>query len=261
MRNRSWSDTYIHFSITINTLYIIVKVKVDDLLRHVYTSCTITPTITSFVIMNTIIQMRIRTRYKQQSTMVAWNMGVRVAGMGPISISSITTNSFSHIARVRVDGLFKPRSTSSVINYYITPWAAIIMDYILPYYFHHKNLYHPSIFRGHFHLTTRRNWQSRKYTTVTWVMGIKLADMIPIPTSHFNINSCSIIGIGRLFGLLWSRYMSSNITTVITYVVMIGRVAGLKRLMSTSSITQRHLNRGSTALKKSVSPIIGVIFQ
>ena len=64
--------------------------------------------------------------------------------------------------------------------------------------------------------------------------------MRPLSTSHFNINSCSIIGRGRVDGLLGPRPTSTNITNMIISAVTSGRVAGLKIPMSTSSITHRY---------------------
>ena len=103
--------------ITINTLSNIVA----DLLRPTSTSCIITPTIPSLKLM-----------YNQKYTMVTWVMGGIVDGMGPISNSPITTNSFSYIVKVKVAGLFIPISTSTNINYYIHPRVAIIMTSIYP---------------------------------------------------------------------------------------------------------------------------------
>ena len=120
------------YTITINTLSIVVKGSVDDLLRHNSTSCTIKPTITSLIFLNTIINMSIRTRYRQQSTMDTWVMGVRVASMGPISTSPITTNSFYYITRGKVDVIFRPGSKYVIINSYITHWVAIITSSIYP---------------------------------------------------------------------------------------------------------------------------------
>ena len=71
------------YSITINTLSNIEKVRVADLFRPTFTYCTITPNISS--------------------------LGGRVDDLVPISNSPITTNSLSCIVRVKVDGLFRPR--------------------------------------------------------------------------------------------------------------------------------------------------------
>ena len=71
-------------------------------------------------------------RYNQQSNRVTWVMGGLLAGMVPISTSPITINSFFHISRGIVAGLFRPRSTSDIINTYITPLISIIMNYISP---------------------------------------------------------------------------------------------------------------------------------
>ena len=45
---------------------------------------------------------------------------------------------------------------------------------------------------------------------------------------------------GIVAGLLWPRSTSTNITTMITSAITRGRVVGLKRPMSTSSVTQIH---------------------
>ena len=55
-----------------------------------------------------------------------------MAGLEPISTSQITINSFSMFARGRVAGILRPRSTSSIINTYITSLSAIITTYISP---------------------------------------------------------------------------------------------------------------------------------
>ena len=74
--------------ITINIFSIIVKIRVADLLRPNYTYFTINNNTSSLIL-----------RYVQQYTVVAWVMGGRVAGLVPISISTITLKSFYHIAR------------------------------------------------------------------------------------------------------------------------------------------------------------------
>ena len=119
-------------TITIKTLSIIVKGTVADLLRLTFMYCTITPTFNYFIFINTIIHMDIRTRYLKQSTVSIWVMGERVAGLGPISTSTITTDSFSHIVRGKVSGLYKHKSTFSIINSYTPTWFAIITTSISP---------------------------------------------------------------------------------------------------------------------------------
>ena len=107
--------------ITVNTFYIIVEWRVADILIPTSTSFTMTPTVTSFIFMNTIIHVPIRTRYMQQYSMVACVMVVIVAGMGPISASPIITNSFPHIERVKLADLFIPRPMYDIIKSYIPP--------------------------------------------------------------------------------------------------------------------------------------------
>ena len=111
LRPKSTSD------ITINTFFIIVKARVDNILIPTFTSCNITPTITTLTFTNTIIHMARRTRCTQQYTMVNWVMGGRVAGIGPISISTITIKMFYYIMSGNVAGIFIPRSTSIIIKY------------------------------------------------------------------------------------------------------------------------------------------------
>ena len=55
-----------------------------------------------------------------------------MAGMEPISTYPITTNSFYNVARLNMAGIFRPISTTSIINSYITPKVTIITTYILP---------------------------------------------------------------------------------------------------------------------------------
>ena len=80
--------------ITINNFYIILKGRVAYILIHTSTYCNMRPTITSFIFMNTIIPMKRRTRYIQQSTMATWVIGRREDGLVPISTSTITTKSW-----------------------------------------------------------------------------------------------------------------------------------------------------------------------
>ena len=127
-RERGWHDTYIHFYHHHQTVYIIVKVILDDLLIPTSMSCTITPTINYLIFMKTIINMTINTRYTQQYTTVNWVMGGGVAGLGPISNSPITTNSFSNVSRGKVSGIFRPRSMSVIINSYISVNLTVMVN-------------------------------------------------------------------------------------------------------------------------------------
>ena len=146
--------------ITINTLSVILKGKVAGLLRPTSTSCTIAPTILPF-----------KFRYTQQSTMVTQVMGGRVAGMGPISASTITTNCFSRIARGKLYGILIPISTPTIINSYIPPRLSIIMTSISTSVI--IIITGPTLLFLMILLlyTTRINLQSQKSTTVTWFMG------------------------------------------------------------------------------------------
>ena len=56
----------------------------------------------------------------------------RVNGLGYISTSQMTINIFSTISRGGVAGPFRPRSTSFIINTYITTLITIITTYISP---------------------------------------------------------------------------------------------------------------------------------
>ena len=64
--------------------------------------------------------------------MVTWVMGGRVGSMGPISTSTITINSLYKRLRGGVYGIFRPRSTSTIINTYIVPYVTIIGTYTSP---------------------------------------------------------------------------------------------------------------------------------
>ena len=145
------------YPITINNLSIILKVRVDNLFRSTSMSCTTNPTIKYFIFMNTMIHMAIRNRFIHKFTMTIWVMGIRVAGMGFISTSPITTNSFYHIKIGRVDGIFIPRSTSSNINSYITSSVNIITTYISPTITIIKTNITLLFFMNIFICTTRRN--------------------------------------------------------------------------------------------------------
>ena len=125
----------IHISsstININTLSVIMKGIVNDLLIPPLMSSVITPTITSLIVMKTIINTKISNIYTQKSNMVTWVMGEIVNGLGPISNYQNTINIFSNIARGGVAGIFRPRSTSTIIITYITPILNSIMTYSSP---------------------------------------------------------------------------------------------------------------------------------
>ena len=64
--------------------------------------------------------------------MVTWVMGGRVSDMGHKSTSPINIRSFFHIARGRVDVIFRTIFTSAIINTYITPLVTIITTSISP---------------------------------------------------------------------------------------------------------------------------------
>ena len=225
---------------TINTFYVIVKVIVADILRYNSTSFTITPTTTSFIFVNNIIHMARRTRYKQQYIMLTWFMGGQVAGLGHIHNSPITTKSFTHIARGKVTGLFIPKSTSAIINYYITPWFSIITTSIYPPTAIIKTDITLLFFIKVFIYTTRRNWWSQQSTTVTWVTVGIVDGLRTIYTSTLSINSCSTFLRRRVAGILWHISTSTNITTMRISAFTRGIVDGLKKPMSMSSITRRH---------------------
>ena len=166
---------------SINTLSNIEQGKVVDLFRTTSISCTIAPNI--------------------------YYLGVRVAGMGPVSTSTISTNIFFHITRGKVAGLFRPRFTSTIINSYISPWVDIITTYISRPISIIKTDINLILFIYILIFTTRRNWRSQKYTTVTWVMVGRVASLRPISTT-------------------------TNITTMITSTTERGRVYGIKISMS-----------------------------
>ena len=92
--------------ITINTLSVIMKVLVADILIPNSTYSIITSTTTSYIFTKIIIDTTIINRYIQQYAMVAWVMGGRLAGLGPVSTSLITINGFFHIEREKVAGIF-----------------------------------------------------------------------------------------------------------------------------------------------------------
>ena len=97
-------------NITINNLYVIVNGRVVDILRTTSNSSIITA-INSYIIIKPIIDTMRSNICTEQYTNVIWVMGVRVSGMGPISSSRITINSFYNIARGSVSGIFRSIST------------------------------------------------------------------------------------------------------------------------------------------------------
>ena len=119
--------------ITINTLYIILKGRVADILIPTSMSCTITLIITSLILRKNTINIPRNTRYSQQYNMVTWVMGGRSAGLGPIYTSPRTTNSFYNVARGKVSSRFRLISSYVSIKSYITPQVTIITTYIYPY--------------------------------------------------------------------------------------------------------------------------------
>ena len=110
-----------NFTITIKIFYIIVKIIVADILRPNSNYFTNTPTIYSFIF-----------SYNQQYTILAWVMVLRVSGLGHISISPITANSFSRITRGKVSSIFRHISKSIIINSYIPHIVTITTTYISP---------------------------------------------------------------------------------------------------------------------------------
>ena len=93
-------------TITINTFSVIFKGRVSDLLIPTSASSVVAPTVTSYIVMKTIIKTTIINRYTQQSSMVTWVIGVIVDSLGHLSTSSININSFLHITRGSVSGVF-----------------------------------------------------------------------------------------------------------------------------------------------------------
>ena len=81
--------------------------------------------------------------------------------MGPISTSPITTNSLSCITRGKVAVLFRPRYVSAIINFYTSPWVAIIMTYIYPPITIINTDITLLFFMNIFIYTMRRNWWSQ----------------------------------------------------------------------------------------------------
>ena len=64
--------------------------------------------------------------------MFTWVMGGRVSGMRPILNSPITINHLYNILKIRVAGILRPKSTSSIFNTYTTPIITITTTYITP---------------------------------------------------------------------------------------------------------------------------------
>ena len=64
--------------------------------------------------------------------MITCDMGGRVDGLGNITTSSVTINTFYKIPRGRVAGILRPISTSATINNNTTPLVNTITTYILP---------------------------------------------------------------------------------------------------------------------------------
>ena len=116
--------------ITISNLSIIFKGILDYLLRPTSRSSITPPTITYFTVMKTIIKTTRSNIYTQQSTMVTWVIGGRKSGLGTIFTYPITIKIFCNIVIGRVDGLFRSRFTSSIINTYIILLVTIITTYI-----------------------------------------------------------------------------------------------------------------------------------
>ena len=119
-------------SITINTFYMILKGRVAVLLRPKSTSSIIITAITSLIFMKTFMNTKRSNRCTKKCTIVAWVMGGRVSGLGPISTSPTTISSFSNISRGRVSGILRRISKSTIINTYITPLVTITTTYISP---------------------------------------------------------------------------------------------------------------------------------
>ena len=84
-------------------------------------------------------------------------------------------------------------------------------------------------------------------------MVVIVSGIRPMSTSPLNINSCSHVYTGRVSGILWPRFASANISSIITrgrfsgqtlntsttYTITLGIVADLLRNISMNFMTSR----------------------
>ena len=181
-------------------------------------------------------------------------MGGRFAGLITLSTSPITIIIFSMILKIRVDGHLRPKSTSFIITTYINPLIKIITTYINPLFTIINTYITPIIYMTNiscYMITinilvnrTRINWDTQQSTTTTWVVQVIVVGMRPIFTSPVKINSWStilrVIVSGILINMTTSTIVTTLITTIINYTILKLRVDGLKRPISTSSITRSY---------------------
>ena len=176
------------------------------------------------------------------STNITWMMGGRRGGLRDRSTSPVSINTFYNIEQwIEVDLL-----VSTSVSWTTTPTISSlgwIVSGLRP--ISNSPITNNSI-----------SWWSQKSTTFTLVVVWIVADLRPISTSPFNIKYFSPIARGTVAFLLWPRYTSTNISSVITRWRVIGQriptpttsaitwgiVTGIKRPMYTTLLTQRHVN-------------------
>ena len=124
-------------------------------------------------------------------------MAGRVHGLIPITTSTITTKTFSTIVKARVDSILRPKFTSFIIT--IT-----FVSFITTKFFVNR---------------TRNYIQTQQSTTTTWIMGGRVAAMIPIYTYPITINNLSTIVKVRVAGLLRPKSKSYVVTIYITPLI------------------------------------------
>ena len=174
--------------------------------------------------------------------MIAWMMGGRRVGMIPISTSINTIDNLSNIEQGRVIDILNHTSMYCTFTPTIySPGGRVAsMGHMFKYFITNHSI----------------SWKSQQSTTFNLVRGVIVSVWRPISTSPFNMNSCSLIAIGRVSGILWLRSTYINIYSAImrgrvaghtwptstVSVITWGIVAGIKRRMSMNLLTQRHFN-------------------
>ena len=159
--------------------------------------------------------------------METWVMRVRVGSMGPISRSTTTINSLYNIAGGIVYGIFRHRSTSTIINTDILPHVTIIATYIsppvtiiatdIPPLSAMTTISYSLIPMNILVNRTRRIWWTKQYNTSTWVMGVRVAGLVLIlwcnNTNSFRLYQISINGLRSKISHFFTSYtrISSSI--------------------------------------------------
>ena len=197
-----------------------------------------------------VITITIQTRW---STMIIWMMGGIRVGLIPIYTSPNSINTLSNIEQGLMVDIFR----HTLMSWNIIPtisYLGVIVDGLRPI--------------PNSPITTNSiSWKIQNTTTFTFVIGVIVSGLRSIPNYPLNNNYYSPIARGRVTGLLWSRFTSINISTVITrgivsgqtwprsttFAITWGRNSGLLRPMPMTFTTSTINWRQVAGLKRTMS--------